>query len=226
MSDRVFRIYKRFAAIMCVCAVIVGGFLGMMSLKMERKPAEEPAEPSKFPVQTTVMSTTVPTELPMTEKLFTEEQIYQEYFAASEYRGGRYTLQDLDGNGVREMLIWPNEDVHEIVTVVGEQPVVLLSDYGLFLCEGNVIGQYGEGSGGCTVWYYEINGSVAQPIVCIVWMFHEDAWYTSTDYSGEWDTMIPITEDEKSRIVSQYLPQEKDIPETGYLHFLYHDIMN
>lgn len=222
MSDRVFRIYKIFAAVLCVCAFSLGGFLGLANREKDRRAADE----------ATVLTAQKPTpettqiSIATTEQISLEEQIYREYFESSAYRGGTYTLSDLDDNGVPEMLIRPNEEVHEIVTIVDGEPAVVLSDYGLFLCEGNIIGQYGEGSGGCTVWYYEIKGAVAQPIVCVVWMFHEDAWYTSTDYSGSWDTMTPITEEEKNQIVSQYLPLEKNIPETGYLHFLYHDIVN
>lgn len=221
MSDRAFRIYKIFAAVLCVCAIIVGGVFGWRSRKQVHQPDEPPAESLVIPTSTTVPETAV---LPR-ETMSPEEQIYLQYFQASQYSGGSYTLQDMDGNGIPEMLIWPDEEVHEIVTIVDGKPVVIISDYGLFLCEGNILGQYGEGSGGCTVWYYEIKGSVAQPIVCIVWMFHEDAWYTSTDYTGSWDTMTPITEEEKNQIVSQFLPQEKDYSDQNYLHFLYNDIL-
>lgn len=217
MSDSAFRIYKIFAAVLCLFAIVVGGFFGWLSRDSVQKPSEPSAESILLPTQTTVP----PTE----ETLSPEEQVYLDYFTASEYRNGKYTLQDLDGNGVPEMLIRPNEEVHEIVTIVDGEPVVIMSDYGLFLCEGNIVGQYGEGSGGCTVWYYEIDGSKAKPLVCIVWMFREDAWYTSTDYTGDWDTMTPITKEQKAEIVSQYLPLE-NYSENGYLHFLYQDVQN
>ena len=223
MSRRAFRIYKIFAVVLCACALFVGGLLGWLSRDLAQKPGQHPAESIVLPTQTNLPETTVPTEPTISETLSPEEQIYRDYFTFSEYRGGRYTLQDLDGNGIPEMLIRPNEEVHEIVTIVDGEPTVIISDYGLFLCEGNIVGQYGEGSGGCTVWYYEIDGSQTKPLECIVWLFHEDAWYTSTDYSGDWDTMTPITKEQKRKIVSKYLPLEP-YPESGYLHFLYNDI--
>ena len=225
MSDSAFRIYKVFAAVLCVCAILLGGFFGWLNRGMDETPSEHPLEPIVLPTQTTIPETTAPVEPPMPENLSPEEQLYRAYHQSSEYREGTYTLQDLDGNGVPEMLIRPDEDIYEVVTIVDGEPVSLLSGYGLFLCEGNIVGEYSEGSGGCTVWYYEISGSQAKPLVCIVWMFHEDAWYTSTDYTGNWDTMTPITEEEKNVIVSQYFPVEKDYSDQSYLHFLYHDIM-
>ena len=219
MSRRAFRIYKIFAGLLCLCALALGGFLGWKS----RVQAYQPA-PEKYPVLS--IPTTVPeTTTAPVETMSPEEQIYLRYFQACPYNGGTYTLQDMDGNGVPEMLIWPDEDVHEIVTIADGEPVVLFSDYGLFLCEGNIVGQYGEGSGGCTVWYYQIHGTQVQPLVCIVWMFHEDAWYTSTDYTGNWDTMTPISKEEKNEIVSKYLPLDKDIPDSGYRYFLYREVL-
>lgn len=219
MSRRAFRIYNAAVVVLCILAVAIGGTLGYLRAQQD---------PSEVPVTIPMIQMPETTEVPATteEMLSDVEQKYLQYFQNSEYRNGRYTLQDLDDNGVPEMLIWPNEEVHEIVTIADGEPAVILSDYGLFLCEGNIVGQYGEGSGGCTVWYYEIQGSVAQPVVCIVWMFHEDAWYTSTDYTGDWDSMTAITKEQKREIVSQYLPLEKELPESGYLHFLYSDILN
>jgi len=218
MSESAFRVYKIFAAVLCLCSIAVGGFFGWLS----RGSGQKPSEPSAGSVLLPTAASTAP---PIPETLSSQEKLYRDYFAASEYRNGSYTLQDLDGNGIPEMLIRPNEELHEIVTLEDGAPVVIMSDYGLFLCEGNIVGQYTEGSGGCTVWYYEIEGAQAKPLVCIVWMFHEDAWYTSTDYTGDWDTMTPVTKEQKGEIVSQYLPLEP-YSENGYLHFLYQDVQN
>jgi len=219
MGHRAFRIYNAAVVVLCILAVVIGGTLGHLH-------AQQGQTGDLGTVPLTQLSETTEDSAATEEMLSDAEQLYLQYFQNSEYRNGSYTLQDLDENGVPEMLIWPNKEVHEIVTIVDGEPSVILSDYGLFLCEGNIIGQYGEVSGGCTVWYYEIQGSVAKPVVCIVWMFHEDAWYTSTDYTGDWDTMTSITREQKREIVSKYLPLEKELPESGYLHFLYSDILN
>ena len=228
MSDRAFRIYKIFAAVLCVCAVLLGGFFGLLSLKIERKPEEHPLEPIVLPTQPTVPPTTPPTEPTMPVSLSPEEQIYWQYHAGVEYKESKtYTLSDMDGNGVPEMLIWQGSNgLREIVTIENGEAVSILEDYDIFLCEGNIVGRYGEGSGGCTVWYYEIDGSQAKPLICLVWLFHEAKWYNSPDFTGDWDTMSPISKERQVEILSQYLPLDKDFPETGYLDFLYRDLLS
>ena len=228
MSDRAFRIYKIFAAVLCVCAFAVGGFLGWLSLRIERDPEERPLEPIVLPTQTTVPPTTAPTEPPMPENLSPEEQLYWEYFNALEYKDHKsYSLSDMDGNGVPEMLIWNDPNgLQEIVTIENGVPVSVIKGYDIFLCEGNILGKYGEGSGGSTVWYYKIDSTQVKPQVCLVWLFEKDQWHNSPDFTGDWATMTPITKERQREILSQYLPLNQDFPETGYLHFLYNDILN
>jgi len=226
MSDAAFRIYKLFAAGLCLFAITVGGFFGWLSLKWEQEPSEQMAEPIVLPTQATILPTAAPTEPPMPENLSPEEQLYWEYFQTLEYREHKsYTLSDMDGNGVPEMLIWNNPNVLcEIVTIENGAAVSVYEGYDSFLCEGNILGKYGEGSGGSTVWYYEIDGSELKPQVCLVWLFEKDQWYNSPDFTGDWSTMTPITKERQKEILSQYLPVEKEYPDQGYLHFLYHDI--
>ena len=227
MSDRAFRIYKIFAAVLCVMAVFTGGFFGWLSLKLEQKSGEQIVEPIVLPTQPALLPTAAPTEPTMPEKLSPEEQIYWQYHAALEYKERyTYTLSDMDGNGVPEMLIWQEPNgLREIVTIENGEAVSIIEDYDIFLCEESIIGRYGEGSGGSTVWYYAIDGSQAKPLVCLVWLFHEDQWYNSPDFTGEWATMTPITKEKQREILSKYLPLEKAYSDQSYLHFLYYDIL-
>lgn len=228
MSDSAFRIYKIFAAVLCVCAVLLGGFFGWLSLSLDRKPSDSSVEPIVLPTQSTMPPTTPPTEPPMPESLSPEEQLYWEYFNTLEYKEHKtYTFSDMDGNGIPEMLIWngPNR-LCEIVTIENGAAVSICEGYDLFLCEGNILGEYGEGSGGSTVWYYEIDGSKLKPQVCLVWLFEKDQWHLSPDFTGEWATMTPITKERQKEILSQYLPMDKKYSDQDYLHFLYEDILS
>lgn len=228
MSDRAFRIYKIFAAVLCVCAIFTGGFLGFLSLRLARKPESHPLEPIVLPTQTTVPPTTAPTDPPMPTNLSHEEALYLQYFNTLEYKENKsYTLSDMDGNGVPEMLIWNDPNVlEELVTIEDGVPVSILKGYDIFLCEGNILGKYGEGSGGSTVWYYKIDGAQAKPLVCLVWLFEKDQWHNSPDFTGDWATMTPITKERQREILSQYLPVDRNYSDHGYLHFLYHDVTN
>lgn len=228
MSGRAFRIYKIFAAVLCVCAIFTGGFLGFLSLRLERKPESHPLEPIVLPTQTTVPPTTAPAEPPMPTNLSHEEALYWQYFNTLEYKENKsYTLSDMDGNGVPEMLIWNDPNVlEELVTIEGGVPVSILKGYDIFLCEGNILGKYGEGSGGSTVRYYKIDGGQVKPLVCLVWLFEKDQWHNSPDFTGDWATMTPITKERQKEILSQYLPLDKSYSDHGYMHFLYNDILN
>lgn len=228
MSDSAFRIYKIFAAVLCLFAIAVGGFFGWLSLKWEREPSVQTAEPIVLPTQTTIPPTTVPTESPMPENLSTEEQLYWDYFQTLEYREHKtYTLSDMDGNGVPEMLIWNNANgLQEIVTIESGAAVSICEGYNLFLCEENIVGEYGEGSGGSTVWYYAVDGSKLKPLVCLVWLFEKDQWHNSPDFTGDWATMTPISKERQKEILSQYLPLDKSYSDHDYMHFLYNDILN
>lgn len=228
MSDRAFRIYKIFAAVLCVCAIFTGGFLGFLSLRLARKPESHPLEPIVLPTQTTVPPTIAPTDPPMPTNLSHEEALYWQYFNTLEYKENKsYTLSDMDGNGVPEMLIWNDPNVlEELVTIEGGVPVSILKGYDIFLCEGNILGKYGEGSGGSTVRYYKIDGAQAKPLVCLVWLFEKDQWHNSPDFTGDWATMTPITKERQKEILSQYLPLDKSYSDHGYMHFLYNDILN
>lgn len=228
MSGRAFRIYKIFAAVLCVCAIFTGGFLGFLSLRLARKPESHPMEPIVLPTQTTVPPTIAPTDPPMPTNLSHEEALYWQYFNTLEYKENKsYTLSDMDGNGVPEMLIWNDPNVlEELVTIEGGVPVSILKGYDIFLCEGNILGKYGEGSGGSTVWYYKIDGAQVKPLVCLVWLFEKDQWHNSPDFTGDWATMTPITKERQKEILSQYLPMDKSYSDHGYMHFLYNDILN
>lgn len=164
----------------------------------------------------------------MPTNLSHEEALYWQYFNTLEYKENKsYTLSDMDGNGVPEMLIWNDPNVlEELVTIEGGVPVSILKGYDIFLCEGNILGKYGEGSGGSTVWYYKIDGAQAKPLVCLVWLFEKDQWHNSPDFTGDWATMTPITKERQREILSQYLPLDKSYSDHGYMHFLYNDILN
>lgn len=205
MRKKTFRKYLVFAVGLVVCVFLAVGLLGYLSLRADTA-SEEPATLSAASEQTTVPETTaVPTET-----LSPEEQIFRDYHEASKYRDDEsYTIQDLDSNGVPEMLIQRYGSLHEVVTVQNGVVVSVLQGSTLFLCENGVVGQYSEGSGGCTVWFYQLSGAKAESQMCLVWLFEKNTWYTSTDHTGDWDTMQPISEAQRLEIIEKYPPLEE-----------------
>lgn len=201
MSERVFRKYKVFALCLFVCAFLAGGLLGWLNIRLEQSRSDTFMKTSEPAQETTVPKTT---SAP-TDPLSPEERLYWEYFEGSEEREYKsYTLQDLDGNGVPEMLIYQGDSLRQVAAIRDGAVVTVLEDNGIFLCENGIVGHFSEGSGGCTVWFYQVNGTEADTLVCLVWLFHENVWYTSSDYSGDWNTLTPISDADRIRILSQY----------------------
>ena len=201
MSEGTFRKFKVFAVILFACAFMLGGLLGYLSLRLEERRAAYLLEVSTPEQETTASETTAAP----TEALSPEEKLYREHFETLEDKEYvSYEMQDLDGNSIPEMVIYRGDSIREVATIRSGTVVSLVEDYDLFLCENAVVGRFSEGSGGCTVWFYQISGAEAKCRVCLVWLFHEDTWYTSNDYSGDWDTLYPICDADRIEILSRY----------------------
>lgn len=203
------RYFYRILLPVAVGSILLGGLLGYLSLKW--KHVDDPEN-----VFTTVPPTTAITPV-TTMPISPEELLYHAYMEAAE--PGECTYQDMDGDGTDELLVNRYGGLNEIVTIRDGKAESLLSASDLFLCKDNVIGQYGEGSGGSTIWFCKVENQQLKNLDCLVWMFQENAWYRSPDYTGEWDTMVPITEEERWAVVEQYPPLE--MKSGSFMDFIY-----
>lgn len=121
---------------------------------------------------------------------------------------------DMDEDGLKELLFYYVDRFGgtqpDIVTIREGKAVSLLDDAlfdrDFFLCEDNVIGQWGEGSGGTTYWFYKVENQHLKNLDCLVFIYNESTWYRSPDYTGSWDTMVPINEEERKTVAEQYIP--------------------
>ena len=134
---------------------------------------------------------------------------------------GEYRYEDLDGDGEEELFITRSIGSSEIVTVVDGEIVKLLDGYHLFLCEGGIIGRYGEGAGGQTVVYYRIEDHEAV-IVDAIMAQNDGTWYQGavesvTHVSAK--NMTRITKEEVQKVIEQYVLLEDSVP--WYLTWLY-----
>lgn len=140
---------------------------------------------------------------------------YEEYI--STVAKGEYRYVDLDEDGEQELFIYRKNSKSELVIISDGTPIRILFENHLFLCEGNIIGQYSEGSGGSTVCYYKIDNNEAVIVDAVVWIFHYDAWYRGTDINTQ--NMTPITMEEAKKVSKQYALIDNSVP--YYLTWLY-----
>lgn len=163
--------------------------------------------PEKEEEATAVIETaarTLPTSAPSTvATLSAQEQMLVDFLNGAE-PCDEVKQMDLDGDGVEELLLYRHGDLVEIAAVQADSVVSLRPNYGLFLCENRIIGQYSEGAGGHTAFFHQLKDGQFQTVECLVYHWHEDAWYRSPDFSANDANLVPITEDERMAILEQY----------------------
>lgn len=116
-----------------------------------------------------------------------------------------YALRDLDGDGQDELLLFNRDGgLCEVAGVQNGTAREILSGSTLYLCAGNVLEYWGEGSGGSGSTYYQVENKTAVPIESIAYNVHNDQWYRDRDFDIMKQDLIPITNEEYQRIVDTY----------------------
>ena len=141
------------------------------------------------------------------------QALYEEYI--SRVDKGSHIYVDLDKDGVEELFIYRSGRTSEIVTISEGKVVTVMAANHLFLCDEGIVGRYGEGGGGRTMFYYRMENQAVVIVDVIVNTFHDDAWYRSTDPNLEYaspENMTRITKEEAYEVSKQYAIAEENIP--------------
>ena len=149
-----------------------------------------------------------------------EFDLYEEYIAT--VAKGTYRYVDLDEDGIQELFIYRNSGTSEVATVLDGQVERVFSASHMFLCEGGIIGRWGEGGGGQTLFYYKIENHEAVIVDIITTTYNDDTWYHSTDANIQYvspKTMNPITKEAACNIIKAYVLLGDSMPQ--YLSFFY-----
>ena len=116
-----------------------------------------------------------------------------------------YALRDLDGDGQDELLLFNRDKtLSNVAGVLNGTAREILSGSTLYLCAGNVLEYWGEGSGGSGSTYYQVENKTAVPIESIAYNVHNDQWYRDRDFDIMKQDLTPITNEEYQRIVDTY----------------------
>ena len=116
-----------------------------------------------------------------------------------------YALRDLDGDGQDELLLFNRDKtLSNVAGVLNGTAREILSGSSLYLCAGNVLEYWGEGSGGSGCTYYQVENKTAVPIESITYRGNNDQWYRDRDYDFMKEDLTPITNEEYQRIVDTY----------------------
>lgn len=131
---------------------------------------------------------------------------YKEYLSTIDMdRIKCYALRDLDGDGQDELLLFNRDGVLcEVAGVQNGTAREILSGSSLYLCAGNVLEYWGEGSGGSGCTYYQVENKAAVPIESITYRGNNDQWYRDRDFDFMKEDLTPITNEEYQRIVDTY----------------------
>lgn len=131
---------------------------------------------------------------------------YKEYLSTIDMdRIKCYALRDLDGDGQDELLLFNRDGgLCEVAGVQNGTVREILSGSTLYLCAGNVLEYWGEGSGGSSSTYYQVENKTAVPIESIAYNVHNDQWYRDRDFDIMKQDLTPITNEEYQRIVDTY----------------------
>ena len=143
----------------------------------------------------------------LTDRVPSDQEIYDKYISDSEK--GKYDYTDVDADGKQELFIGRNNNESELVTISDGEIVRILYENHLFLCQGGIIGRWGEGSGGETVIYYKIENMEPVIVDVVVCPSNELTWYHSSDSDVQLGTtkdMDPVTKEEAQNICGQYVP--------------------
>ena len=116
-----------------------------------------------------------------------------------------YALRDLDGDGQDELLLFNRDKtLSNVAGVLNGTAREILSGSSLYLCAGNVLEYWGEGSGGSGCTYYQVENKTAVPIESITYRGNNDQWYRDGDFDFMKEDLTPITNEEYQRIVDTY----------------------
>ena len=116
-----------------------------------------------------------------------------------------YALRDLDGDGQDELLLFNRDKtLSNVAGVLNGTAREILSGSSLYLCAGNVLEYWGEGSGGSGCTYYQVENKTAVPIESITYRGNNDQWYRDRDFDFMKEDLTPITNEEHQRIVDTY----------------------
>ena len=116
-----------------------------------------------------------------------------------------YALRDLDGDGQDELLLFNRDKtLSNVAGVQNGTAREILSGSTLYLCAGNVLEYWGEGSGGSGCTYYQVENKTAVPIESITYHGNNDQWYRDRDFDFMKEDLTPITNEEYQRIVDSY----------------------
>lgn len=179
---------------LAILAFAFGCFLGFVIPEKEEIPETMPT--TAVVTETTLEPTTLPT-------LSAEEQMIADFIDNVEgYVEPKRA--DLDGDGVEELLLYRNGSLDEIAMVTTDSVVSLMKKPELFLCENGFIGRYGEGAGGHTGMFYQLIEGQLQEVERIVYVWEKAIWYRSPDLTGNYATLVPITEAERQAILAKY----------------------
>lgn len=116
-----------------------------------------------------------------------------------------YALRDLDGDGQDELLLFNRDKtLSNVAGVLNGTAREILNGSSLYLCAGNVLEYWGEGSGGSGCTYYQVENKTAVPIESITYRGNNDQWYRDRDFDFMKEDLTPITNEEYQRIVDTY----------------------
>ena len=116
-----------------------------------------------------------------------------------------YALRDLDGDGQDELLLFNwDKTLSNVAGVLNGTAREILSGSSLYLCAGNVLEYWGEGSGGSGCTYYQVENKTAVPIESITYRGNNDQWYRDRNFDFMKEDLTPITNEEYQRIVDTY----------------------
>lgn len=116
-----------------------------------------------------------------------------------------YALRDLEGDGQDELLLFNRDKtLSNVAGVLNGTAREILSGSSLYLCAGNVLEYWGEGSGGSGCTYYQVENKTAVPIESITYRGNNDQWYRDRDFDFMKEDLTPITNEEYQRIVDTY----------------------
>ena len=202
--------------LLVLALVLVLGLVGCGKQQtIENQPTEETTVTSIMVDEQQVVEPTKPTETIEEETEPEEVNPYEEYISSTSK--GKYLYEDLDGDGETELIIeYSKYDEKEIVTIVDGEPVQVMKENHLFLCEDGIIVRWGEGSGGSTVCYYRIDGQEALIVDAVMNLANDDSWYHASNVTDirylSYKTMDRITEEESHKICAQYRLKETSMP--------------
>lgn len=116
-----------------------------------------------------------------------------------------YALRDLDGDGQDELLLFNRDKtLSNVAGVLNGTAREILSGSSLYLCAGNVLEYWGEGSGGSGCTYYQVENKTAVPIESITYRGNNDQWYRDRNFDFMKEDLTPITNEEYQRVVDTY----------------------